>query len=198
MKKMLSLTFLFSAALIHSGCGNKDEDPKPENKLNGTYQFMSVYLQARTESSQTVGGIVMKSETEVEYTSTENTGMVVIEGNTMTSTGFGYKINAIMKVKTTGDDDPMEVPFTFTMPKSNSVGTFKYIGTDSVFMEKGFTQIPSTGQQMPTVPNATKYAIVNGELIFSSVINQSRTEVQQGVTTQIKQTGLAITRLKKM
>ncbi|WP_341839379.1 hypothetical protein [Chitinophaga caseinilytica] len=203
MKKISSLTYLLFAALVFTGCSKKDDEPKPTGTLNGTYQFVSMYLKAKTEQSYVEAGVTNRTVSDIEYTTTENTGMMIIEGNTMTSTGLGYKINATMIVEsftgTTPDfDEPFQVPFNFTVPKYNSTATFKYVGTDSVLAEKGLIQFPSTGQEMPVVPNASKFAIVNGELIFTSVINQSSSEVIQGVRMQKIQTGLAIGRFKKM
>lgn len=184
------------------GCGKKDEEVKPNNPLNGTYEFVSVYLKGSTELSYDLAGSSLRSVSDVEYTSTENTGMVLFEGTTMTSSGFSYKINALVTGQTYVDDvaqgQPMEVPFTFSMPRSNSTGSFKYIGTDSIMMEKGLTEIPSTGQQLPATPGATKYAFVNGHLILTSRINMSGTVKDQGVTMLKKQTGITITRLKKL
>ncbi|WP_126243441.1 hypothetical protein [Chitinophaga rhizosphaerae] len=201
MRKISSLAWLLPAAFVFAGCSSKEDDPKPDHPLNGTYEFVSVYLQARTEMSYKLVNDEMKIVSDIEYTSKDNTGMVLIEGNTMTSSGFGYTIVATMNVHSVknGTAGPVSsVPFTFTMPKSNSAGTFKYIGADSVFFEKGITQIPSTGQEMPAMPNATKYTIVNGDLIFMSEINMSGTVTEQGQVTQKKQTGLAITRLRKL
>lgn len=221
MQKISSLAYILFAVIVIAGC-SKGEDipipvgtdpgaipgPNPGNpgtgsgKLDGTYEFVSVYLKGRTDASMSFMGETSRTISDVEYTSLDNTGTVVISGNKITSTNFSYKINALIKAVsyTNGvldEDSEIEMPFSFSMPSSNSTGTFSYIGADSVYMENGFMQIPSTGQEIPSTPNASKYEIKNGELIFSSTINQSSSEVMQGVTIQKLQTGVAITRLKK-
>lgn len=202
MKKISSLTLGLAAAIFVAGCGKDADSVEISGPLNGTYQFVSVYLQAKTEMSQKVGGETVKTVSEVEYTSSDNTGMVLIEGTNISSSGFGYKIHTVVTGQTfindVADGPAMTMDFEYTMPKSNSSGSFRYAGTDSLVIEKGFMEIPSTGQQMAVVPNATKYSVVNGDLIFMSKINMSGTVTQGGMTVTQKQTGITITRLRKL
>lgn len=226
MRKISSLAYVLFAAIAFAGCSGTGDIPVPagtnvdgipggnpgpgpggnpgggSGNLDGTYEFVNVSLKAKTEIIMNQFGATVRNVSDVEYTSHDNTGTVVIDGNKINSTNFSYKIDAKVKssLYTNGILDPnsvMEMPFIYTMPTSNSQGTFKYVGTNELFMEGGFMEIPSTGQQMPSVPNTSKYEVKNGELIITATINENKTEVIQGISVQTKQTGVATTRLKK-
>ncbi|WP_298710083.1 hypothetical protein [Chitinophaga sp.] len=227
MRKISSLAYVLFAAIAFAGCSGTGDIPVPagtnvdgipggnpgpgpggnpgggSGNLDGTYEFVNVSLTAKTETSTSSFGMTVKTVSDVEYTSTDNTGTVVIDGNKISSTNFSYSIEATMKTQMYSNGVPLpgsgtEVPFVYDMPSSNSEGTFKYVGTNEIqYLEGGFIEIPSTGQQLPSTPNTSKYEVKNGELILTAVINETQNIVEQGQTWTVKQTGVATTRLKK-
>ncbi len=203
MKKLTSLGFACAVVFL-SACSKKDEEAKPSNSITGTYELVAMYVKARTELTYKENNDNMKMVSVVEYTTTENTGMLIFEANKVTANAVSYKINTNFTLETftngVSDGQAIEFPFNVAMPKYNSVSSYRLIGEDSLYMDQGMTQIPTggTGQGTPAIPGGAKFVKVNGELIMTAKLNMSAPSMDAGVPGTKTQTIVQISRLKKL
>jgi hypothetical protein len=135
MKLLLptSLLLLFATAC------KKDSGEK--SALDGNWNFTS--LSATTSSTEVVddgGGVIEKTVTTSSYTSTNNKGTVAIGGGVMTAKGLSYAVDVDASYTYYINDVEQESgtePFSYTIPPTNSVASFKLVGADSIYFASG-------------------------------------------------------------
>lgn len=182
----------------------KEKSAEPDNggttKLTGTYEFAGA--EVRTESAQTValGGETMKSVTRSHYFTKDNKGTYLIEGSKITGKDIAYRIDTVVHVWTYLNgvlEDHEEVGFTFTLEPVGSAGNYRLAGTDSIYIENGFTQLPDGGTQLPSQVSAFRYSWSGDTLVMKSTFNKTFTMTQGGIPVTVAQAATITSKMKK-
>lgn len=211
MKLTRSLYLLAIATTVLASC-SKEESLEPGDNtggnggatqaLIGTYDFLFMAAHTESDITMTVSGETMRSVTISDYVSKENAGTYEFTANEMKSSGIGYKVDTMAKAwsYTNGQlDGEFEAPFTFSVSGYNSSGTYKLIGTDSLYSVSGFASVPTGSGQtnIPIEPSGTKFSWSGDTLTFYGQYAAVQTQTQGGVTATIKQYVRHKTRLLK-
>jgi hypothetical protein len=212
MKLTHSLYLLAIGAATFASC-SKEESIEPGNNgggggagtqaLIGTYDFL--YMAAHTESdiTMTMAGETMRTVTISDYVSKQNTGIYEFTAKEMKSAGIGYTVDTVVKAwsYTNGQlDEEFEAPFTFSTTGYTSSGTYKLIGTDSIYSESGFASVPTGGggqTNIPIEPSGTKFFWSGDTLTFYGQYAAVVTQTVQGMVVTSKQYAKHTTRLLK-
>ena len=134
--KKLFVPGLLSAIVLLAAC-KKDKSNNNTAAIDGTYKLK--YISAKTNSTIT-GSLGDKAVTTSDYTTTNNGGTIAFSNGMLTATGLTYTVDTEAKLyEYDGTDllDSASFPFSFTLPASNSSGTYKLIGSDSVYFPQG-------------------------------------------------------------
>ncbi|MDQ2720539.1 MAG: hypothetical protein M3Z26_12385 [Bacteroidota bacterium] len=162
MKKNLILSVV-TVLFILSAC-KKNNDNNGSSGIQGTYKLK--YLTGKTNATLTgTGG--EKSVTTSDYTSTNNTGVIVFGSSNATSTGMSYSINTLAYNTTYQDNvfvDSSSYPFSFTLPSSSSSAAYRLVGTDSIYFPQGSVIAMSGTGTTQGGPGGGRYTI-NGKLL---------------------------------
>ena len=135
MKKLFA-PLLLSTFILFAAC-KKDNTSSGNSAIGGTYKFK--YISAKTSSSIT-GSLGDKTVTTSDYTTTNNGGTVTFSNGTLTAAGLTYTVDTEAKLYEydgTNLLDSTSFPFTFTLQQSTSSGSYKLIGSDSIYFPQG-------------------------------------------------------------
>lgn len=162
--------------------------------VNGTWKFIN--LNAITESIvQEKDGIdVVRTVTTSNYVSQDNTGILQMDGTTMTVSNLSYKINSTAKSYIYFNnqlEDSLEFPLTFSVPPTNTKSKYKLIGADSIYMEGGAV-FNTSGGTVTTQGQRAHLRFEGNKMIMTSKGEQFKTETTGGIirTQQSKATSI--------
>lgn len=154
----------------------------------GTWNFAGLSANTKSDASETDGTDVVRALTTADYTTTNNKGTVTFATNTFTGTGIGYDLSTTASVKfyTNGVlEDSLDMPFAYTFPPSNSSGSYKLVGTDSLYFTGGFITIGL--DSMESKPIGYKYTIAGNKLTLTSKFTNTFQEDDNGIIATVKQ-----------
>jgi len=195
MRKKFTLSTAALFLLFITAC-KKDNDKGP---LDGNWNFTSLQVTGTSTAQYTESGTVYKSVTTSDYTTSDNKGTVAISGGSMSSKGLAYSVDTDFGYVSYEDDvetDEGTMPFTFTLPASSSVSSFKLIGTDSIYFPSGgFGTIGGTPTQ--STASGGRYALSDNKLTITLKVNQTSTDNSTGVAVQTHQVATATTTLTR-
>ena len=189
MKKIF-LPSLISFAVFYLVSCKKDSDNTPAGgNLIGNYKFIS--LTAATTSTQIVddGSTVDKTVTRSNYTTTNNTGTLVVDATKMISADLSYSVSTTATADFYEDGvliDTQDVPFQADIPSSGATSEYKVISSDSLYFPSG--SAISGGVVASSDPGGCKYRFEADKLILT--VNGEK-------TTQQSQAGVSITSINK-
>lgn len=178
-----------------------DENGTALQKLIGTYDFL--YLAAHTESDIEVvfPEGTMRTVSISNYISKGNSGTYTFTANEMIAENTNYTIDTTFNTKFYTDDvleDEVDMPFSFSVSDYDASSTYKLVGTDSIFAEGGFSNIPSGGgESSPITPSGTKFFWSGDTLTFYAEYLALSTVTEEGIRTNTKQYIKHATRLLK-
>lgn len=206
MKFTHSLYLLAIMTIAFMACSKEesaepDENSTASQKLIGTYDFL--YLAAHTESDIEVvfPEGTMRTVSISDYISKENSGTYTFTANEMIAENTNYKIDTTFNTKFYTDDvldNEVDMPFTFSVSDYDATSSYKLIGTDSIFAEGGFSNIPGGGGQgTPITPSGTKFFWSGDTLTFYAEYAAWTTVTEEGISTNTKQYIKHATRLLK-
>src|SRR5450755_761909 len=92
MRNRTSWILLTTLFICFSAC-KKDNNSSGSSSLNGNWTFNGFHATTLSSAQDTDAGIVFKTVTASDYTTTDNGGTVNITGATMTGTGLTYSAN---------------------------------------------------------------------------------------------------------
>ena len=181
MRNKILLSTASLLLLFASAC-KKDSGQK--SALDGNWNFTST--SATTSSTVVVddgGGVIEKTVTTSDFTSTDNKGTVAIGGGVMTAKGLSYSVDAnasyIYYVNDVEQNSGTE-PLSYTIPATNSVASFKLIGTDSIYFPAGgFSSASGTNGA-----SGGRYTLSGNTLTMIMKIDTSFTDNSLGVPAQ--------------
>ena len=205
MTKRWSLYLPLMLAMALFSCAEESIEPEPvtpASGLKGEYDFVSVSIDAITTSESSQAGLIMRSVSKVIYTSKNNRGTYSFDGKNVIGTDVAYSIDTTLNTLFyTGDPEPLEMdmPFVVDLPPYSSTGTYRVIGTDSLFFEGGFVSGPvSTGSpSMASPPSGGKFYFSGDLLVLTSRVDHTSTVTEMGLTVTNSTHGNTTVRLRK-
>jgi hypothetical protein len=215
MKKTISLLLIFAATCLLFSCQKELDEittitPPPDNGGNeggdtansiiGNWNFVSITAETESTSEVNFPNIQQNTTAFLNYTTTNNAGIVVINDSEMNINGLAYTVSSTIKTYTYKNgvlSDSLETPFNITYPPTESSCIYKLIGTDSIFFPKnGFTNIAAS--KLKTTPPAAKINFRGDTLTFNQTIYKDTIQTASGIDYHIIQKGNAvITMVKK-
>jgi len=171
--KMLKKFFSIIAASTILCCYSCKKDDQPSGSLTGNWKFISLHAQTESTAQYNDGTDDMMSVTKADYTSTNNAGSVSFTSNTMASNGVSYDISTAATLYEYMNGvffDSTSTPLYVNIPPTNSSGTYRIIGEDSI----AFTNSFAVGAQTSTGASASggRFAIDGNILTITSHIVQ--------------------------
>jgi hypothetical protein len=127
---------LSSIVMILISCSKNHTNPDTAS-IQGTYKLKS--LSAKTNSTVTDSD-GEKIVTLSDYTSINNSGIVVVDGSKFSATGLSYEVNSTSTGYLYEDNaliDSFSSPFNVKIPPFNSTAPYKLIGADSIYWQNG-------------------------------------------------------------
>ena len=141
-----------------------------------------------------------KSVTTSDYTTDNNTGTLKFDGSTMTGTNIGYSMDAIAHALfyTNGVlDDSLDAPFAAVIPPTNSSATYKKVAADSIYVNSGvFTTVGTSGTTQ-SAGGGYKLAFDGDKMTMRATTDQSKVELNMGVTQRTTYHAVQILTLQK-
>lgn len=137
MKKAILMGILGLMVVLASCKKEEDNSPGGNQSIDGSYKLKFI---SSHQNTSTEGSFGEKAVGITDFTTTNNNGTIVFNGTTLTATGLTYDVNTDMKVYLYDANiliDSTTLPFTFTLPPSNSTGTYQLIGADSIYFPQG-------------------------------------------------------------
>ena len=162
MKRNFILS-LVTVVFMLSAC-KKNSDNNGNSGIQGTYKLK--YLTAKTNATLTATD-GEKSVTTSDYTTTNNSGVIVFGNSNVATTGISYSINTLAYSSLYQDNvfvDSSSYPFIFTLPSSNSSGAYSLVGTDSISFPQGSVIAMGGTGSIQGGPSGGRYTM-NGKLL---------------------------------
>ena len=134
--KTLIVPLLLLTITVFTSC-KKDSSGSNNPAVEGTYKLK--YITAKTNSTIS-GSLGDKAVTTSDYTTINNGGTVTFSNGILSATGLTYTVDTEAKLSEYQDAnllDSTSYPFTFTLPQSNSSGSYKFVGSDSIYFPQG-------------------------------------------------------------
>jgi hypothetical protein len=192
------ITFYAAILLLLAG-GACKKDSGSANALSGEWKFVSMHVKAQSTAQYTDNGVVNKSITLSDYTTTDNAGVVSITSSTMSAKGLTYSVSTTSTATIYQDGllvETDDVPFTFTLPATNSVSNYKLVGADSLYFPNGgFASGGGTVTQ--SAASGAKFTISGNTMTMISNGTQTKTESYAGEIITTTDQAVATTTLQK-
>jgi hypothetical protein len=93
-------------------------------------------------------------------------------------------------------EDSIDLPFTFTLPPTNSTATYKKIGSDSIYVTSGAFTTPGGGTQQGS-SGGYKLKFDGDKMTLTGNYSQSKTELVQGITQRSFSSAITVITLQK-
>ena len=190
--------FLITAIILFTAC-QKGIEPFDDtggstpsgNDVKGTWNFISLTANTQSIAEYTDSGIDYKTITNSNYVSTDSTGSITFGDSTFNSANISYYVSSEL----TGYDyqnniliDSTQMPFNITIDSSNSSGTYKLIGSDSIYFPSG-SFISVSGSTTQSQPSGGKINISGNNLIITQQLYKDTTQQIAGVPYRTIETG---------
>jgi len=151
----------------------------------GTWKLVSMRGITNTTIEYNDGVDDVKSVTTSDYTTENNTGTLKFDGSTMTGTNIGFSVNAIAHgyFYTNGvKDDSLDFPFGGVYPPTNTSATYKKVAADSIYVNSGVFTTVSTNGTTQSAGGGYKLAFDGDKMTMRATADQSKVELNMGVT----------------
>jgi hypothetical protein len=192
MKRTFFLSLVFMSVIFISCKKDNSTGSSSGSGPAGNWQFVSLTAHTSvTQQYNDAGSNDMDISTS-DYTSSNASGSVSFSNGTATGSGVAYSVSTTV-YETSYEDgtlvDTFSAPFTFTVQPTNSVSTYKTIGTDSLYFPGGgfiSSSSLSGGGAQQTEASGYKYSIAGDSLLtMTSVYSKDTVENLGGITAQV-------------
>ena len=170
------------------------------NTEAGTWKFISTHITGTQTAELNDGFDNLKDVTLSDYITENNAGTLKFDGSKLTTTNITYSVNTISKVYmyTNGVlDDSMDFPWTFTLPSYSSSGTYKKIGSDSLYIEGGMAGTGSTSGTIQPTSSGVKLKFDGDKMTMSQTIDDVNYQFVQGVQAKVTTHATSVITLQK-
>ncbi len=188
--------YLIAAIILFTACQKgiepfDDTGTQTGNDIKGTWSFVSLTANTQSTAEYTDSGIDYKTIANSNYVSTNNTGIIVFGDSTFNSTNIGYYVSSNLAGYEYQNNvlvDSTQMPFSITVDSSNSSGTYKLIGSDSIYFPSG-TFISVSGSTSQSAPSGGKISISGNRLTITQLLNKDTTQLITGIPYHTIETG---------
>jgi hypothetical protein len=166
----------------------------------GTWNIVN--MRGITNSTITLNDGVdeVKTVTISDYTTQNNGGTIKFDGSTMTGTGITYSVDDIATAYfyTNGVlEDSLDAPFAASIPPTDSKASYKKIGSDSIYVQSGvFTSVGSGGTTQSSA-GGYKLKFDGDKMTMTAAVNQTKVELNMGITQRTISQAVQIITLQK-
>jgi hypothetical protein len=191
-------TYLLIALIIFFTACQKGIEPFDDtgststgNDIKGTWNFVSLTGNTQTTAEYADSGIDYKTISKSNYVSTNNTGTITFGDSTLSSANISYKVSSEVAGFDYQNDiliDSTQIPFSITVDSSNSSGTYKLIGSDSIYFPQG-TFISFSGSTTQAAPAGGKISLNGNMLTITQLLNKDTTQQIAGIPYRTIETG---------
>jgi len=198
MKKSLLILTAFSASVFFVSCTKESSQPVTSGNIQGTWSFQSMDITSTSTQEYTESGITSKTVTTSDYTTGDNTGTIVIDGSTMTSSNLSYSVNTIAHASIFSNGvllTTQDIPFNFTAPASSGNATYTMVGADSIHFDGG--SIFMSDMITDITPSGAKLSMEGDVLSMTQYVNQTVTKLIYGLPVTVTTDAKAVVKLKK-
>jgi hypothetical protein len=195
MLKKLPLLSLTVLSLVLNSCHKNNDASGNAGQLTGNYKFLYISLQAQSIGQQSGGGQTLKTITNTNYKTINNSGAVTFTQDSIFSKGVGYSTNSISSsyVYENGTlTDSLSVPLVQTYPASNSSTKFNVIGQDSIVFKGGYLTTGLGGSTTVAPPSGGRFSFKGDTLFITSKVSQTASQTSGGVTVSQSASGIAV------
>lgn len=161
------------------------------NDITGTWNFISLTGITQTTSEYSDSGIDYKTITNSNYVSTDSTGSITFGDSTFNSANISYNVSSILYGYDYQNNvlvDSTQMPFNITIDSSNSSGTFRLIGSDSIYFPSG-SFISVSGSTTQSQPSGGKININGNNLTITQQLYKDTTQQITGISYRTIETG---------
>ena len=154
----------------------------------GNWKFISFHEVTSQTVEVNTGGNAIKTVTNRDYTSENNTGNIRFDGSAMFFTKVAFTVNTITQVAfyTNGVYNyTQQMPFTGALPANTSTAYYKKTGTDSLYFAVGVVTGLSMNGSVETKPAGYKLTFDGNKLLLTLVLNESTTQTDAGITQKV-------------
>ena len=194
---ILALVVVFTSCQKEAG-----NQPNKNDKLFGTWDFLSLEATVKSTTISGSGTSEQKSVSSYAFDAENPTGTIAFDAVNIKTNELGYSVHTdVFNDLYIGGTlfDSFDMPLDMTMPKSSATTTYKAIGTDSIYLQSGFIMFDpaSGGTSQATLPQGFKLSWENDILVMKSIISNNMTQDVGGVKAEVKFEGTQLVRLKK-
>jgi hypothetical protein len=188
--------YLIAAIILFTACQKgiepfDDTGTQTGNDIKGTWNFVSLTANTQFISEYTDSGIDYKTIANSNYVSTNNTGKIIFADSAFNSTDIGYYVSSNLAGYEYQNNvlvDSTQLPFSITVDSSNSSGTYKLIGSDSIYFPSG-TFISVSDSTSQSQPSGGKISISGNRLTITQLLNKDTTQLITGIPYHTIETG---------
>jgi hypothetical protein len=197
MRKTATWTILSAIFICFIAC-SKENNNTNTSALSGNWAFNGFHATTSSTAQDTEAGVVFKTVTISDYTTTSNAGTINISGNTMAGAGITYVAN--MNIFATDYEDGVitdtfSITVPFNIPPTSSSSTFEVIGTDSIHYTS--TGIFGSGGSGTPAATGAKFSIAGDILTLTTNVAQDKVTDTLGVTIYQHESAIVVTTLTK-
>ncbi|QEC66730.1 hypothetical protein FRZ67_05215 [Panacibacter ginsenosidivorans] len=198
MKKSFLILSAFSACVFSVSCKKESSQPGVSADIQGTWNFQSMDVTSSSTQEYTESGVSTKTVTTSDYTTSNNTGTIVIDGSSMTSSNISYSVSTVAHASIYSNGvliDNSDLPFNFTAPASSGTATYTSVSADSIHFNGG--SLFMSGVATDVTPSGAKLDLQGDILSMTQYVNQTATQEVYGVPITTTTYAKVIAKLKK-
>ena len=191
-KYCLVLIILFTACQKGIEPFNDNTGSSGTSPVSGTWNFISLTGNTQAIQEFTDDSIDYSTTTNSAYTSTNNTGTITFSDSDFTSNNIGYLVSSEFTSYNYENGvliDTVHLPFSITIDSSNAAGTYKLIGSDSIYFPSGSFISVSGSAPTQSEPGGGKISISGNTLTITQLLNKDTTEQISGLPYHLTETG---------
>jgi hypothetical protein len=195
MPRKLTLLCLIGCSFLVFSCHKSNDAGGSSAQLVGNYKLLYLSLQSQSVNQVSGGGQTQKTVTNTSYTTVQNTGTISFTKDSIASKGVGYTANwtSIGYVYQNGSlIDSVSIPFSITIPPTNSATKYDVIGSDSLYFHGGYLTAGIGGGSTIAPPSGGRYSFKGDTLFLISKVSQTTPpQTSGGITVTASASGVA-------
>jgi hypothetical protein len=196
---LLIVAFLI---LLLFGCSKEkslDPDDSVNNPLAGNWSFVSLNVKGQTIVEVDDPAFDVKTISNFEYTTINNTGTVVITADKFTYSNLSYAVDTTFRGYYYEDNiliDSFDFPLVTELPATSVTTPYKFIPADSIYYSGG-SPMNMGGTTVNTQAGGGRFRIENNQLIITTHFLEKRNQTTQGIPQKITGSGVSVATLQK-
>lgn len=202
MKKKYALILICFLVACQKGIEPFDDNSGSNQNgtdISGTWNFISMEAHTQSTIEYAQDDTDYKAVTLSDYITQNNKGTVTFDSGNCNSSNLGYVIAdsfSLYDYKNNILADSSQLPFNYSVDNSNSTGTYKIIGSDSIyFPQGGFVSYNGISEQ--SIASGGKFSINGNTLTITEKFYRDTTELYGGIPNYLNESGTVVIQLQK-